>query len=76
MSVYAGHNTLSRSFLITCGSVDLTSQEQVFDYFGFEGKIQLCRVEIVVFDGVCRFENLGILKSGDGMKGVQLRMQR
>ena len=70
------HNPLRRGFLITRGSIDLARQEEVFDAARLQRRTQQGGIEIVVFDGVGRAEDLDVLQPLDGMEGLQLHVQR
>ena len=71
-----GHQPLRRGLFITGRTVDLSGQEEVLHHLGFEGMFQLRRIEVVIFHGIGRAENLRLLQSFDGMEGVELDLQR
>lgn len=51
-SVKTGQQTLSRSFFITGGAVDLTGEEQTLNEFALERRLQIARVEEIVLNSV------------------------
>ena len=76
MSIDAGNHTLRCCFFITGSTVYLTGKEEIFDYLGFETGLQIYRVEIVIFDSICRFIYFGLFETFDGMECVELNLQR
>ena len=50
--IHASHESLSCCFLITCGSVHLSCEEESADDFRLQCVLQLSWVEEVVFDGI------------------------
>ena len=70
MGIDTGHNSLRRSFLITGGTINLTSQEEVFYNLGTQGIVQVLRIEIIVFYSVCRFEYNSVFEALYGMHGL------
>ena len=58
--------SLCRSLFIACGAVDLAGEKQSAQASRFERRIQLARIDVVVFDRVAgthdaRFSNPGIV---------------
>ena len=62
--VDSGHESLACGLFVTCGSVDLACEEQVFNGSCFERKAELSGREVVVFDGISGAEHAGIFQSG------------
>ena len=74
--VNAGHQPLCRSFFVPCGAVDLPGKIQIRDVLQLERNIQLRRVEVIIFNGISRLEDLCIFQTFDGMKRIQLGLER
>ena len=74
--VDARHKSLRRGFLISRRTVDLAGQEKVFDPLRLQRRTQQRGVEVVVFHGVSRAEDLDILEPPDGMERPKLHIQR
>ena len=71
-----GHQPLRRGLFVSGRTVDLSGQEEVLHHLGFEGMFQLRRIEVVIFHGIGRAENLRLLQSFDGVERVELDLQR
>ena len=74
--VDAGHDTLSRRFLITGCPVDLASVVQSCHEFGFQRAVQLARGKVVVFDGIARLQYLRLLQPGNSRQNRCLHIDR
>src|SRR6266568_8997722 len=74
--VDAGDKSLPRGFFITGGAVDLAGMVQIFDPLRFEGDMELNRVNVIIFDGVCRTHDFDILKADDGAVKSYLDIDR
>jgi len=70
--VQAGDNPLRCRLFITRGAVDLASQKQSAQAFGLQGRIELARVNMVIFDGIARSDHAHPLQSWDGCKKGEL----
>src|SRR5690606_3282526 len=57
-SVQPGEQPLGGSFLVTGGAVDLAGEEQPADHLGFQRVLQVLGIEIVIFDGVARAQDM------------------
>ena len=64
MGVDACYQALGCGFLVSCRSVDLACEVEIFDQLCLQRHFELCRRKIVVFDGVSRSEHPGVLESG------------
>ena len=76
MRIDTGYQALCRRLLISRRTIDLTSQEETVNYAGFKRIFQILRIEIIIFNGISRFEHDAILKTGNGMQCFQLNIQR
>ncbi len=63
--VNARHQALAGGFFVAAGAVNLASQEEVGDLFGFEGAFEFGGVDGIVLDGVTRAQHIGVLQAGD-----------
>ena len=61
MCIDSRHQTLRSSFLVTRRSIDLAGEEQPVDNAGFQGIIQILRIEIVVFHRIGGLEDHTVL---------------
>ena len=68
--INSGDQALSRSLFITGGAIDLSGEVQILNGLGLEGRVELSRREIIVFNGVTRPDDVGALESGDGVDQV------
>src|SRR5690606_2273006 len=76
MGIYAGYQSLTSCLFITCGSIDLTCKEQVFDQFGFEAKMELLGRKEVIFNSVTWSEHFDIFEAPDFFEGFILDIFR
>ena len=76
MGVDTSHQPLGSGLFVTRGSVHLTGEEEVLHYLRFERKLELGRVEIIVFHSVGRLEYLHMLKPFYRAHGIHLHIQR
>ena len=70
--VGSGHKSLGCRFFITGGAIDLAGKEEAAHPMGLEGGVELGRWTIIVFHGVPRANDLGLLETGDRMDKVVL----
>jgi hypothetical protein len=52
---------LGSSFFVAGGPIDLPSEEEAFDFLGFEGGVELSRWGKIVFHGIGRPKHDGFL---------------
>ena len=76
MSIDSSHQPLRCGFLITSRTIDLTSKIKILYILKFESRLQLSRIEIIIFHSIGRPENLGILKTFNTMQGIHLNIKR
>ena len=76
MRVYTGHKSLCSSLFVAGSAVYLACKIKVLHTLGFKGCIKLRRVEEVIFNRICRLENLSILQTSDLVKGFYLDIER
>ena len=67
--VNSGDDALSGGFFVTAGAVDLPGEEEAAEELGHQGRLELEGVGHVVFDGVARADEFGLLKARDGADG-------
>src|SRR3546814_4149257 len=72
VGVDSGNQTLTCSLLIARSTVYLACEKEVFYQVGFHGKIQLQRLEEIIFDGISRPEHLGFLEAWYKLEGLLL----
>ena len=72
--VYSCCRSLSSSFFIACGAVNLSCKEKALYYLRFQRVLQLCWVEVIIFYGISRTVDFGIAECGYLMDGLQLRL--
>ena len=72
--VDAGKHPLPRCFLIACGAVDLTGEEEPRHGLDLEARRQLARIDIVVFDGVAGPLHARLLEARDGGEEGELHI--
>ena len=75
MGIHTCNQTLGCRLLISGRSVDLTCKIKVLDVLQFKRRLELSRIEIVIFDSICRTENLCIFKTLDIMQSFHLDVQ-
>ena len=73
-SVHAGNETLSGSFFITGGTVHLSGHKKTPHNFRFQGMVQLCGVEEIVFYGIAGAVYSHVAQSRNLSKGIQLHL--
>ena len=61
--VCACEQALCGGFFVARCAVDLSGEEEALDGFGFEAGFEVARVEVVVFDGVARAQDMGVFKA-------------
>ena len=71
--VDARHQPLTRRFLIASGAVDLPGEKHALYALCLQPRTQIAGVEEVVFDGVARPGDAGMLKTLDGARQFALR---
>ena len=65
---------MASCLLIARGAVDLSCKEQAADQFRFKGRLQLRRVEIVIFYSVARSVDFSVAQSRDLVQRVELHI--
>ena len=76
VGVDACDDALSGCFLVACGAVHLSSQEEVFDFLRFQRMLQLRGVEVVVLDGVAGAVDYQVAEGGNLLQRFQLDVHR
>ena len=76
MRIDAGHQALRGGFFVAGRAVDLSGQIEAGDDARFQRGLQLCRIEEIVFHGIGRAEDPYLLQPLDGVKGVDLCLER
>ncbi len=74
--VNSGDQPLCGRFLVTRRPVDLPSEEQTLDNPGLERRLQIPRIEVVVFDRITRTRQVRVLKPMDGSHELVLHIKR
>ena len=74
--VDAGHQALNGGFLIAGGAVELARAVKTGDALGFQGGQQGGGVHALVFDGIGRAHDLGLLQTGYGPQHPDLHILR
>ncbi len=64
--VQACHQALRRRFLVAGGAVDLPGEEQPRQAPGLQCRMQLARIDMVVFDGIARPDDAHVLQPRNG----------
>ena len=67
---------MCRSFFVPCRAIDLTGKIQIRDVLQLKRNLQLRRVEVIIFNGISRLEYLCVFQTFDGMKRIQLGLER
>ena len=70
------NDALSAGFLVSGCAVHLSGEEQVFHHLRFQCMLQLCRVEVVVFDGISRTVHHQVLEARNLLQRLQLDVHR
>ena len=73
--IYASDQPLGGRFLVARRSIDLTSEKQVFDLTGFQGRKHLGRWSKVVFHRIGRPEEAGAFQARDAVDQVKLDVE-
>ncbi len=71
-----GDQALPRRFLIAGGAVDLAGEKETWHPPGLERRLQLARIDVVVFDRITRPQHLGLLQAGNGRDQRPLHLLR
>ncbi|MGC0321911.1 hypothetical protein ABIG06_002540 [Bradyrhizobium sp. USDA 326] len=74
--IQPGHDALPCGFFVSGGAVDLPGQEQPAQALGLEGRIELTRIHVVVFDRVARPHHLHPLQAWDAGEDRKLDLLR
>ena len=61
-----GHQTLCGGLFVAGGAVDLPGQEQTIEALGFEVRLELARVHVIVFDGVAGPNDANLFQARNG----------
>ena len=64
--VEPGDQSLRRSLLVAGGAVDLAGQEKPGEPLGLQRRLQLARIDVVVFDGVARPDDARVFQARNG----------
>src|SRR5690606_11087047 len=74
-SVQPGEQPLGGSFLVTGGAVDQAGEEHPADHLGFQRVLQVLGIEIVIFDGVARTQDVGVFHAAYRPHDLQLHIE-
>ena len=74
--VDAGDEALRGGFFVTRGAVDLAREKQARERLGLERRLEIARIEEVVFDGVARPRDVRVLEAADGAHEFELHVVR
>jgi len=72
--VDAGDQALRGRLFVTRGPVDLAREVQVAQRFRFQRRLEIARIEEVVFDGVTRARDVRTLETLDGVHELHLHV--
>ena len=74
--VHTREQALGRRLFVAGGAIDLTSKKQALDLARLETVLQRARVKVVVFDGVARAQDVGVLHAGHAAHEGELDVKR
>jgi hypothetical protein len=63
--INAGDDALGGGLLIAGGAVNLAGVKEVFDEFGFQGRVELVGLDKVVLNRIARAKHAGLFETGD-----------
>ena len=75
-SVEPRDQPLRRGLFIARGAVDLSGQEQARQPLRLQGRIELARIDVIIFDGVARPDHPHALQARDGLQDGELDFLR
>jgi len=73
---YACENSLRRGLFVAGSAVDLAGEKQSADELGLQTRMQVARIEVVVFDGVTGTRDVRVLEPSDGAHELELHIER